>query len=372
MDTLKIIDADAHMLEPPGLWTEGLSKRFRDRAPRIIKDPDGRKGLFFTCEQLPPLRVSGAFAAGKTFDKKFLEAGLDSAPAGGWNPAERLKDMELDGVEAAVLYTTMGFVLFWIEDAEFQEDCFRVYNDWLAEFCSYAPSRFAGLAMISLFDVDRARRELKRCAKMGLKGALIWAAPPEDRSYTHHTYDPFWAAAQELKMPLSLHTLTGRTKTAQQDESDIGELYARMVIRTQEAQHSICSMIFGGVFERFPELKIVSAENDIAWVPHLLERADKYYRRFKQGYGTLLSLKPSEYFRRQVFATFIDDPLGLKIYSYLGADNFMWSTDYPHQAATWPHTMEVLARDFASLPEADRRKIVRENCARVYGFSLAG
>jgi predicted TIM-barrel fold metal-dependent hydrolase len=372
MEKLKIIDADAHMLEPPGLWTEGLAKRFRDRAPRIIKDPGARKGLFFTCEQLPPLRISGAFAAGKTFDKKFLEAGLDSAPAGGWDPAARLKDMELDGVEAAVLYTTMGFVLFWIEDAQFQEDCFRVYNDWLAEFCSYAPSRFAGLAMISLFDVDRARRELERCAKMGLKGALIWAAPPEDRSYTQHAYDPFWATAQELRMPLSLHTLTGRTKTAQQDESDIGELYARMVIRTQEAQHSICSMIFGGVFERFPELKIVSAENDIAWVPHLLERADKYYRRFKQGYGTLLSLKPSEYFRRQVFATFIDDPLGLKIYSFLGADNFMWSTDYPHQAATWPHTMEVLARDFAPLPEADRRKIVRENCARVYGFSLPG
>ena len=124
--------------------------------------------------------------------------------------------------------------------------------------------------------------------------------------------------------------------------------------------------------KRFPGLKIVSAENDIAWVPHLLERADKYYRRFKQGYGTVLSLKPSEYFRRQVFATFIDDPLGLKIYSYLGADNFMWSTDYPHQAATWPHTMDVLARDFAALPEADRRKIVRENCARVYNFSLPG
>ena len=89
MDTLRIVDADAHMLEPPALWTEGLNQRFRDRAPRIIKDPDGRKGLFFVCEKLPPLRVSGAFAAGQTFDKKFLEAGLDSAPAGGWDPAAR-------------------------------------------------------------------------------------------------------------------------------------------------------------------------------------------------------------------------------------------------------------------------------------------
>ena len=370
MTTMRIIDADAHMLEPPGLWTGRLQTRFRDRAPRIVKNPGGRAGSFFVCEKLPPLRVSGAFAAGKTFDKSFLEAGLESAPAGGWNPADRLKDMQLDGVEASVLYTTMGFVLFWLEDAEFQEDCFRVYNDWLAEFCAYAPACFAGLALISLFDVARAGRELERCAKMGLKGALIWAAPPEDRPYTLPEYDPFWAAAQETRMPLSLHTLTGRTRASQQDESNISELYARMVVRTQETQHSLCSLIFGGVLERFPQLKIVSAENDIAWVPHLLERADKYYRRFRQGYGVALTLKPSEYFRRNIFATFIDDPMGLKVYGLVGPDNFMWSTDYPHQAATWPHSQEVLARDFSAIPEADRRKIVRENCAKVYGFAL--
>src|ERR1700693_6111014 len=106
MDTLRIVDADAHMLEPPGLWTEGLKQRFRDRAPRIIKDPDGRKGLFFVCEKLPPLRVSGAFAAGQTFDKKFLEAGLDSAPAGGWDPAARRYEFGLDWGHAAVACTT--------------------------------------------------------------------------------------------------------------------------------------------------------------------------------------------------------------------------------------------------------------------------
>ena len=114
----------------------------------------------------------------------------------------------------------------------------------------------------------------------------------------------------------------------------------------------------------------MSAENDIAWVPHLLERADKYYRRFKQAYDAPLSLKPSEYFRRQCYATFIDDPLGLKTYHFMGADNFMWSTDYPHQAATWPHSQEVLARDFQGLPEEDKRKIVRENTAKLYGFTL--
>jgi predicted TIM-barrel fold metal-dependent hydrolase len=170
MTIMRIIDADAHMLEPPTLWTAGLERRFRDRAPHIEKDSNGRKGSFFVCEDLPPLRISGAFAAGQTFDRSLLEAGLENAPAGGWNPAERLKDMELDGVDAAVLYTTMGFLLFWIEDAAFQRDCFRVYNDWLAEFCRHAPARLAGLGLVSLFDVELARRELERCAKLGLKG----------------------------------------------------------------------------------------------------------------------------------------------------------------------------------------------------------
>ncbi len=370
MTPCKIIDADAHMCEPPNLWVERIERRFRERAPRVVKDPGGRKGSFFVCEDLPPLRVSGIFAAGKTFDKAFLAAGMESALPGGWDPAARLQDMELDGVEAAVLYTTVGFMLFWLEDAELQEACFRVYNDWLAEFCSYAPERFAGLALISLFDVERGRRELERCKKMGLRGAMIWASPPEDRPYSSLLYDPFWAAAQELEMPLSLHLATGRRKESQQDESNLPELYVRMVVRPHEIQQSLLTLIFSGVLERFPRLRLVSAENDIAWVPHLLERADKYYRRFKQAYDAPLSLRPSEYFRRQCYATFIDDPMGLKTYHLLGADSFMWSTDYPHQAATWPHSQEVLERDFREIPEEDRRKLVRENAARLYGFSL--
>lgn len=368
----KIIDGDAHMCEPPNLWVERIDEKFRDRAPRVVKDPDGRRGSFFVCEDLPPLNVAGAFAAGKTFDKAFLEAGLENALPGGWDPAARLTDMELDGVEAAVLYTTVGFVLFRIEDAEFQGACFRVYNDWLAEFCSYAPTQFAGLGLISLFDVERGRQELERCRKMGLRGAMVWACPPEDRPYSSPAYEPFWAAAQDLGMPLSLHLATGRRRESSLADTDRAEFWVNFVVRPHEIQHSLLMLIFSGVLERFPRLKFVSAENDIAWVPHLLERADKYYRRLKKAYDAPLSLTPSEYFRRQCYATFIDDPMGLKTYHLTGsADNFIWSTDYPHQAATWPHSQEVLARDFQGVPEEDKRKIVRENTARLYGFALA-
>ncbi len=371
MSTQPIIDADAHMCEPPNLWVERIDRRFRDRAPRIVKDPDGRKGSFFICEDLPPFRVSGAFAAGKAFDKTFLEAGLESAPAGGWDPAARLKDMDLDGVAAQILYTTVGFTLFGIQDGEFQEACFSVYNDWLSEFCKYAPKRLGGLGLISLFDVERGTRELERCKKLGLKGGMIWASPPEGDHYGSRTYDRFWAAAQELQMPLSLHILTGAARSGRFGaEADPSRIYVMVVTRPHEVQTSLMNFIFYGVLERFPGLKLVSAENDIAWVPQLLERADRYYYGYQKAYDIALPMKPSDYFRRQIFATFIEDSLGVKTYQSVGADNFMWSTDYPHRAATWPHSQEFMAREFAGLTEIERRKLVRENTGGLYGFAL--
>jgi len=369
MTPYKIVDADAHMLEIPKLLAERLDQQFRDRAPRIVEDLDGQKGEFFVVGKRS-MRVSGAFAAGVVFDEKYRETmGLENALPGGYDPVARLKDMELDGVECSVLYTTFGFTFFWLDDAKFQAACFRAYNDWLAEFVSYAPNRFAGLALIPLYDPDEGARELERSRKLGLKGGVIWAVPPEDQPYHLPIYDRVWAAAQELEMPLSLHIATGRRDALPTN----GALFvARGVGNALEVQDSLLTLIFSGVLERFPRLKIVSAENDISWVPPLMARADKYFRRWNKGWQLGLSLKPSEYFARQVYATFIDDPMGLQTYRLFpaGATNFLWSTDYPHQAATWPHSQEVLERDFQIVPEADRRKIVRENTMKLYGFSV--
>jgi predicted TIM-barrel fold metal-dependent hydrolase len=147
-------------------------------------------------------------------------------------------------------------------------------------------------------------------------------------------------------------------------------MYVLVTTRPQEVQTSLMQFIFYGVLERFPQLKLVSAENDISWVPPVFERADRYYYAYQKAYEISLPMKPSDYFRRQVYATFIEDSLGLKVYRFVGADNFMWSTDYPHRAATWPHSQEVLARDFAEVPDADRVKMARDNMAKLYGFEI--
>ena len=159
-----------------------------------------------------PHNVILGFGANKSTEElqKLLEGfSYAGAHRGGWDPAQRLQDMDQDGVTGDVLYTTLGFRMFWIKDAGFQRACFQVYNDWLAEFCAHSPKRLKGLALISLYDPQQAAKDLAECAKKGLAGAVIWASPPEELPFHSDCYDPFWAAAQELKMPLSLHEFAG-------------------------------------------------------------------------------------------------------------------------------------------------------------------
>ncbi len=203
-----LLDADSHVSEPLNLWRERLPVKYRDIAPHMETEHQGRPGAWWFIEQdRQPHNVILGFGANKSLEelqqllKSFSYAG---AHRGGWDPAQRVKDMDQDGVAGDVLYTTLGFRMFWIRDAGFQRACFQVYNDWLAEFCAYSPKRLKGLALISLYDPKQAAEDLADCAKKGLAGALVWASPPEELPFYSEDYDPFWAAAQELSMPLSL------------------------------------------------------------------------------------------------------------------------------------------------------------------------
>jgi len=206
-----IVSADSHVMEPADLWTDRVDRTLRDIAPQVRKN-DNAPGYSFHAPGLAPSTVSGAWAAGKSGDelKAHLEqAGYESARPSGWDPVERLADQDIDGVHAEVLYGTLGMRLYRMPDAELQREFFRVYNDWLAEFCAYDALRLHGLGLISLWDVDAGVQELERCAGLGLKGAMIWGYPPDDQPYYLPTYDRLWAAAQDLELPLSLHIVTG-------------------------------------------------------------------------------------------------------------------------------------------------------------------
>ncbi len=362
MGDFGIISADSHVLEPPDLWGEYIEPRYRERAPHMLREGDAD---LFVIEGVDPMPIGNQSAAGVAPEEMRQNSSFEEVFRGGWNPEARVRDMDTDRIDVEVLYPSFCMGLWKAPDVEYQLACMRAYNDWMADFVAGRTERLVGLGLIPLDDIDAAVRELQRAAGKGLKGACISAVPPEDRPYSDPVYDPFWAAAQEARLPLSLHVFTG--KRAEMG-SDFLTGYALL---PHWIQGTVGSMISNGVLERFPELRMISAELDIGWIASFLRRLDHAYvtHRHWSGAGASLTMLPSEYFHRQVYATFMDDQPGIQTRYQAGLENLMWSSDYPHPDSTWPHSVEVIERLFKDLPEAEKRMLVHDNAAGLYGLS---
>ena len=372
-----LLDADSHVSEPLNLWQERLPAKYRDKAFRMLKEHEGKPGAWWLIEEgREPHNVILGFGANKTLEElqQFLKGfSYAGAHRGGWDPAQRVKDIDQDGVTGDVLYTTLGFRMFWIRDAGFQRACFHVYNDWLAEFCSYSPRCLKGLGLISLYDPKQGAEDLEECAKKGLAGGLIWASPPDELPFYSEVYNSFWKAAQELRMPLSLHEFAGFERIYW--ESTAEKRTVANAVASHEVETTFATFILSGILERFPRLRIISAELNCGWLAYFLHRMDRAFdsrgvRLQGSPFPTKLTMRPSEYFRRQLYATFIDDPYGLAHRHEIGVDNLLWSSDFPHSATFWPHSREKIAKDFHGIGEEDKRKILCENVAKLYGFEV--
>ena len=291
-----LVSSDSHMIEPPTLWTDRIEKKYRDRAPHTIMGYEGLEGEFFVVEGAQPWPVARLFAPGikgedmPEYQKNTFEAAPDSV----WDPAARLKEQDVDGIGAEVMFTSFGLFLYGLQDSELRRACCQVYNDYVAEYCSHDPNRLIGVAMIVLDDMPAAVAEINRCAKMGLRGAMIWSRAPDDKSYMDRHYDPFWAAAGDLGIVLTMHIHTA----SQGFGVKRGAWLAPFTTLHVEIQHSLTELVFSGVFERFPKLRVVSAENDCGWMPHLMHRMDHNYKEFRHVAQEMkevsLSMPPSE------------------------------------------------------------------------------
>ena len=272
-----LISADSHVIEPAMILKERVPASMRDAAP-----------------QFPELKVGEGF----------------QTHPGGSDPHARLSEMGTDGVSAEVLYPTHLLPVFGMDDAKLQEACFRAYNDWLIDYIRVAPERLVGIAAISIYDVDVAVRELERCAKAGMKGSIIWQAPHADLPFHSAHYDKFWAASASLNMPVTLHILTGhgyhKDKTYFNTRG-VEHYRSSVNLKIAEITSALFEIIFYGVLERHPGLKIVSVENEIGWLPFMLQQWDYYYRRFRAVNPPPISKDPSEYYKDQIFGTFFRD-----------------------------------------------------------------
>jgi predicted TIM-barrel fold metal-dependent hydrolase len=333
-----LISSDSHVMEPPDTLIERVDAPFRDRAPRF-----------------PQLKVGESF----------------QTHPGGSDPGCRIKEMETDGVSAEVLYPTHLLDVFGMDDAKLQEACFQAYNDWLFDYCQVAPNRLIGIGAISVYEIDGAVKELERCRKAGMKGAIIWQAPHPDLPFYSDHYTKFWAAAQDLNMPVNLHILTGHSYHKYKEKRKGVESYRGSVnLKLADVASALFELIFYGVLERFPKLKIVTVENEIGWLPFLLQQWDYYYRRFRGVNPPPINKDPSEYFYRQIYATFFRDTVGGHNLEWWGQDNCMWSNDYPHANSTWPESRKYIERDLGHLSPELKFKLVCGNVARLYDMEI--
>jgi predicted TIM-barrel fold metal-dependent hydrolase len=350
-----INSADSHVVEPLDLWQQRLPAALRDRAPR--REVQGDR-LVFLVEGMPPRRMGPATPPTGEVEEHRMRAG-------GWDPDERIKDLDEDGIYGEVLYPTMALFGFMIPDTELRWACARAYNDWLADTFGTS-SRFAGAAMIPVHEPELAVEEIERVGRLGLRSLMLPMHPPADRPYNSADYDPVWAAAQDHGFPCSFHVGTGGNPWLERGPGGAVINYVHVGLG---AQQTLTYIAASGVLDRFPQLHVVMVECGAGWLAWVMERMDEAFEEHAGWVNPKLAMRPSDYVRRQGHVTFGNDASGVVNRGFTGIEPLLWASDYPHPEGTWPHTRETLARIFTDIPEADRTAITGGTAAALYGFS---
>ena len=375
--TYRYISADGHFESPPEFWTHRVAAPYRDRAPRTIKLADGRDAIV---EEGRPLTYGGTshYAGGppETFDPTVMH--FDSTPGFG-SPQQRLAEQDKDGIDAEVIYG-LGMRNTAMKDWEAFLAVIRGFNDYLAEeYCSVDPDRLIGVGVLPNSGADADIAEMDRCAKLGLKA--VWLATfPSGKSYPTDEDERFYAAAIDLGMPVTIHTSfpthVGARETPllkypnepQGESRPPTELVQRLA--RQGPYHTGCveaaQMTAWGVFERFPQLRIFWAENNIGWIPYYYEQMDHEYEVNRFWVERHLGLKrlkdrPSESLRQAAYWGFFEDRVGIHLRHEVGLDRIMWSTDFPHVVTRWPNSLKVWEAHSAGVPEDEKHKMVVQN-----------
>lgn len=355
-----VISADDHLdihAMAPDVWSSRLPAAWRDRGPHVEETPDGP---YWVCDgrRIAP---SGRKEAG------YLAANDHGFRPGA--PQTRLEDMDRDGVRAQVIYGPTCTHLR-ISDAALHEQVARVYNDWAAEFQSHAPDRLILLPDIPSHDPQVAAQELRRCAKLGHRGAIVSSTVGRGEPLFADSWTVFWDAAQEIGIPIHVH-LSGGLHSLQMKLGS-WQMPAAVAVVPMQLDETLSGLLFSGTLEKRPRVRFVMGEAGLGWIPYVLERLDHELHKYgSKIQDHKIGMLPSELFARQVFTTYEDEKLGVELIPRIGADNVMWASDYPHGDSTWPHSRKAIAESpLAQHGPEVLRKVTCENAARVYGFPL--
>ncbi len=368
---MRYYSCDSHVVEPREIY-EGLDKRFGNAAPRLERDVRDRPGDYICLPGAPPIAIGRLGIAGNRLDDpktdELIARGYAGLNPGIHDPHRRLDEQDRDGIVGEVMYPSINMFTFALEDRDLVQVIFERHNDWIVDYCSPDPDRLIGIGCLPIPDVDASIAEMHRAARNGVRGFAIPAHVSPEQPYCDPHYDRFWAAAQDLGVPLTMHIFTGTTFDAGMPAHwGLPAMTTKgYTLCLSTAVNTLIDLTCGGVCERFPELKIVFSEYETGWVAHALERLDHANYRTPQFAMEGLSLKPSEYFKRQMYVTFEDDRVGILTRHHIGVDRMLWGNDYPHHDSIWPDSMETLERVFADVPEDECEQMVWGNTIDLY------
>jgi predicted TIM-barrel fold metal-dependent hydrolase len=370
-----IIDADAHVNEPPDTWQSRVPARLRDRAPKVLRTDHGDVWSFDDGKRLRPLGLTAT--AGLSY-LQFKPEGYryEDIRPGSFDPKARLADLDADGIWAQVLYpsVTLAGARTYADDRELQLACVRAYNEWLVEFCAAGKGRLVGQTIIPTTGVADATAELRWGLDHGMKGALIAAYPNGSYDDPGPANDPFWDLAQESGTPLGVHIGSF---------NELGLAAGKMALSTvsfmagagasKAGAQTIpvaAQLVFSGVPQRFQRLKFLLVEANIGWIPSVMEQLDDMFLRYRWFSGAVDFMRemPSRVFWRSFWSTFMIDTVGLELRHRLNLDHVMWSTDYPHTGSDWPNHRVTIERLFRGILANDVKKMLHGNCKALYGL----
>ena len=388
----KCISADSHLEIRPDRYAKRVAEKFRDRAPKVITLEDGT--LAVLQEGQPLERLISNISCGLPYEERrpfdpLPGESYETSPGTG-SPAQRLTEQDKDSVDAEVLFPGNVGPGFWrgIRNDDAYKSVVRAYNDWLAEeYCAHSPERLIGVGVIPITNIDDAVTELTHCKKLGLKAVAIDNFPA-GKPQPSAADDPFWAAAVDLPMALTIHVefgfpRRGRGQPAMtppafnypkktDPEHHVPDVIERFNKYGFRGSKQVVQMIWGGVFERFPKLNIYVAEVQIGWVPNWLDQMDNEYGRQQYWAERVLGLPrlkrmPSEYAKENVYWGFNRNPIGVRIARHeVGIDKVMWASDFPHLESDWPHSARVIEENFAGVPQDEIWKMTVGNAVKYF------
>jgi predicted TIM-barrel fold metal-dependent hydrolase len=381
-DHHQIVSVDDHLIEHPRVWQDRLPARFKDAAPKIVEVNNAHQWSY-DGQLFPSIGLNAV--AGKPKEEYGVDPlRYEDMIPGCYDPAARIADMDLDGVQAALCFPSFpgfgGGVFHRASDKELALECIKAWNDfYVQEWCGAGPDRFVPLAMLPYWDIDLAVAEAKRTIANGARTFTFPDAPTALGLPSFHTryWDPLFDVAQEAGTPLSLHFGSGSyvpgfsySSRAPHDESMPPFIVAITLFATNLMWTTV-DLLFSGTLQRFPGLQFSLSEGGIGWIPYILERADYAWDRHRWYQDIDKDSRPTDLFRRHFWGCFIDDEFGVDNRHAIGVDRITLEVDYPHSDSNWPNTRKRIAEELADVPDDEVEMITETNARRMLNFPRA-